>query len=399
MTQTFRRVLLALSAITLLGTLVIVVMQWTGATGPVLEDGGGPVWGDFINLWTAGRMVIDGQSPDIYNPATFVEYQQTLVSEDIGWRLWAYPPHSLLLALPFGFLGYWAALSIWSILGLVLLAYGARRFGFDRIETIILVLSPASLMCLLWGQTGNLAVGLLLLTLSERHDRDPVSIGSVGLLTIKPQLGFMIPFLWAFNKRWKLIALSATGVVILGGVATSFLGLDVWDGYLNETIPLLNEGERNGTGQFQWMIPSFFMAARILTGDGDLAANIHVVLAAGVLVVVLFHLRRSKSHEQQVAVLLVGTATITPYVHVYDLSMLLAAAFLVARVWARGENAARTAWGERAVVMAWGLPLATFGLNAIGAPIGPLLLLGLLALAIKAPAESEMKRVRVDGRS
>ena len=95
--------------------------------------------GDFINLWTAAKLVLSDRVPDIYRVDQFMAYQDTFTGgADIGLRLWAYPPHSLLLVWPFGLFGFYAALALWSLIGLAVLVAGARRFGFDRLEIAII---------------------------------------------------------------------------------------------------------------------------------------------------------------------------------------------------------------------------------------------------------------------
>ncbi|MEO5805762.1 glycosyltransferase 87 family protein [Devosia sp.] len=152
----------------------------------MLYANGTPVGGDFINLWSVAQLVLSGHSGQIYDSAAFMAFERTLTGGDLGLRLWAYPPHSLLAAWPFGLLGFYPALAAWSLLSLVVLWFGARRFGFERLEAAIIVLSPASVLSLYYGQTGNLAAGLLLFALSVRG---PGAAIAASLLSFKPQTG------------------------------------------------------------------------------------------------------------------------------------------------------------------------------------------------------------------
>ena len=81
-------------------------------------------------------------------------------------------------------------------------------------------------MNLYHGQTGSFAAGLLLLALSARSRRDPVSICAAALLTIKPQAGFLLPLLWAFQRRWQLITLTAVAVIAFVALAIAWYGPD-----------------------------------------------------------------------------------------------------------------------------------------------------------------------------
>lgn len=384
MSPTLQRFLLGLGLAHLVAFAVFWGMQLREAQGFVLADGVSPIGGDFVNLWTAGRMVLEGQIGDLYDPARFMALQQERIGAFIGHRLWAYPPHSLALAVPFALLGYLPALALWSLLGLAVLAYGARRAGFGPWQTAILLLSPASMHCIYWGQTGNLACGLLLLALSQRGPRDWVAVGATAALTIKPQIGFMLPVLWALTRQWRLILVVSAAVLAVLALTFVLTGPAPWLGYLFETLPELDGLERHGTGMFVYMIPSVFMALRILTGDGDLAATLHLGVAAVVLAWCVWLILRAPGHRARAALVLVGTAAITPYLHIYDLAMVLAGAMMVARLREAPDGTAHP-WAERAVIAAWAMPYITLLLNYAGVPLTPLLMLALLVLAARAP--------------
>jgi hypothetical protein len=76
---------------------------------------------------------------------------------------------------------------------------------------------------------------------------------------------------------------------------------------------------------------------------------------------------------------LVATALMTPYMHNYDLALLLCGALLVSRRWSSSEK--RPLWGELLVMIAWALPQLVVFVNTIGLPISPLLILPLLFMA------------------
>lgn len=331
------------------------------------------IGGDFINMWSAAQLLLDGDLASIYDHEALMAFQQTVVHAFIGLRLWAYPPHSLLLIWPLGFLSYIPALVVWSAIGLAVLAWGARRAGLTATETAIVLLSPASLYCVDVGQTGNVATGLMLVALFPRAPRAAGPIVAAALLTVKPQIGFLLPLVWGLQRRW--VAIAATGALALALVllATLLFGTETWRGYLTDTLPALDGLERYGRGPFTWRIPSAFMSFRILTGDGDLAIRLHLVFAALVGAWLVWRLVALSDAVTRAALVLVGTTLITPYIHAYDLNLLLCGALLVLRL--HPERAG--IW----VAVAWALPLLLEWLNIIGIPIAPLLILPLFALA------------------
>ena len=56
-------------------------------------------------------------------------------------------------------------------LTLAALAFCAWRAGFRPIEVLVLVIAPATVSCLIIGQTSNVFLGLLLVALSMRDGR------------------------------------------------------------------------------------------------------------------------------------------------------------------------------------------------------------------------------------
>jgi hypothetical protein len=219
----------------------------------------------------------------------------------------------------------------------------------------------------------------MLLALSARTARDPVSIAAAALLTIKPQVGFLLPLLWMFQRRWRMIAWTALIVTAFFAVAVALFGLEPWRDYIGDTLPRLNALEREGHGPFMAMIPSAFMAMRIVIGDSASALLIHFGFAIAVAAVLVFRLWRVEDANRRAAMVLIATVLMTPYIHNYDLALLLCGALLVARNWSSPGK--RAPGGELLVIVAWALPHLVVLLNTVGLPVSPLLILPLLFLA------------------
>ncbi len=378
MTQTrhpFHIALLALCLINLIAMVWRELVPTSGVEGFLYPDGT-PAGGDFINLWSAGRLVLEGRMEEIYRPDAFMAFQFSFIGAPIGHRIWAYPPHSLFLAVPFALLDYYLSLLVWSAAGLVVLGLGCRRLGMSVMETAIILLSPATVLCLYYGQTGNLTGGLLLLALSARQGRDLTAIGAAAILTIKPQMGFLLPFFWLSERRWTALIWTSSLVLIILALTVIWTGPTAWIDYVARTLAELSMLERHGTGPFMSMIPSIFMALRIVTGDGDLAIQLHLLVAIPIVVFVLWQLWRLDDPLRRAALVLVSTVIVTPYMHNYDLNLLAIAALLALRRFPPGQR------GEVPVALLVGLLLALPQLvtlfNHGGVPISPLLMLPLL---------------------
>jgi hypothetical protein len=298
----------------------------------------------------------------------------------MGDRLWAYPPHSLFFTALFAYLPYLLSFLLWTGLGLAILAAGARRLGFGWLETTIIVFSPATMLCVVHGQSGNLITGLLLIALSGdgRSARGPAL--AAALLTLKPQAGFLLPVLWLFQRRWVLIVTTSLLALGLMGFSAVLFGLSTWRDYVGDTLPALSSLEWEGWGAFLYMIPSVFISMRLLglTPEGAFAA--HILFAGIVFAVLLWRLVVVKDAQRRVILVLAGTCLITPYLHVYDMTILLAASLLLMRV--LGHTSQGATWlAIVALIVSWLLPRLVMPLGAMGLPLSPLLVLAVFAIA------------------
>lgn len=348
-------------------------------TTGILPSPHGPFGGDFVNLWTAARLVLSGAFETIYQPERFMAFQEGFTQAYIGHRVWVYPPHSLLFAWPFGTGGYFAMLAAWALLGLAVLALGARRFGFGRVETAILVLSPASMVNLAHGQSGSLVTGLLLLALAARPRSGAPSAVAAAILTVKPQIGLLLLPLWLVRRRWRLIAGAAALTLALVGLSALLFGGQSWRDYAGATLPELKALELEGGGAFMYLIPSLFMSLRLLGVDGQAALMVHAACAAAVWIAVVWRLVRLGDATRQAALVLCATCLVTPYLHVYDLGLLLAGA--LAALKGEGDAAGwRRSFVALALGVAWVLPKLVAPLGLAGFPVAPLLV-GLVCAA------------------
>jgi len=350
----------------------------SGVTG-YLQAPGVPFGGDFINQWSVGRLVLTGDIATIYLPDAFMAFQETFVGQEIGMRIWAYPPHSLLFAWPFGLGGYYLMFALWSVFGVAVLAAGARAFGFSWKETIVLTVSPAALYCITAGQTGNVAAGLMLLAFARPFGAR--TVGATALLTIKPQIGFLIPLVWLLDRRWATILLTAAVTLALVGLSIAFFGVQAWRDYLGMTLPALSELERHGDGSFKYIIPSLFMSLRLLGFDGDVAFFVHLVFAGLVFCVLVFALTRIADRRMRTALVLVTTCLVTPYMHFYDLSILLAGVLIALRACRKPALGRPLMIGA---VVAWVLPIVIVAMGLAGLPLSPLLILGMFVAVCAA---------------
>ncbi|MDX8352187.1 glycosyltransferase family 87 protein [Cognatiyoonia sp. IB215182] len=180
---------------------------------------------DFHAIWGAARLALE------MNPIAAFE-RQTLeqaysACEQIN-MFWLYPAPMAVLLTPVGALPFLPAYIGFQVLSLGLLALAVRRyFPKDRTALIAIVFAPAWLPALMVGQFTILwCVGLLAAISAMRQDRHVLSGVLIGLLTLKPTLGLLIPVILLADRRYGTIISAIITTVILHLGATALYGFD-----------------------------------------------------------------------------------------------------------------------------------------------------------------------------
>ncbi len=83
---------------------------------------------DFVNLWTASRLVEAERAVEVFDQDKFAATQRQQFGADFPFHFWSYPPHALFLTEGLAGLPYRAALAVWSLSGLLLMFLAARSF-------------------------------------------------------------------------------------------------------------------------------------------------------------------------------------------------------------------------------------------------------------------------------
>ena len=341
----------------------------------------GQIFGrDFASFWTASQLALADRITEIFDAEAF----HLALAEITGRRAitlspFPYPPHALVFFLPLALLPYVWAFATWMIGLWVLYALVAARGGANNAyRALALLIAPSTVLTVTMGQNGFLSAILFVGGMNLLW-RAPIWAGVLfGLLTFKPQLGLLIPVALLAGCHWRAVAsASATAVVLLGG-SLIVLGAETWELYLSTTVPFQRFIMEQWTGALTQMVPSPFMAARLL----DLGVPLGYAMQALSLLVaaagVAWAFRGRVEQELQTATLLVATFLATPYIFNYDMTLLsVAIIYLVQHGLDRGFVP-----GERWLLgFAWLLPLLMMFLHAIF-PVAPFVLAALFAVTL-----------------
>jgi hypothetical protein len=273
---------------------------------------------DGMNAWAAGRLVLSGHLDAVLNP-----WLPPPLVAGLRFRGWVYPPSMLLVAVPFGMLPPACGVLLFDALSLAILAFCLRAARFGRGLCAAILLCPAALDDLADSQNGALLAGLLIAGL-RRSETSPWLGGVLlGLATIKPQLGLLIPVYLLARGNWRAIASAAGTAVILCLASALAFGARSWVDFASETVPytasLLAFMTANAGNAPRAMLMSVFSLAREAGGSVHLAYAIQAISTAAVCAAAWLAARRIADQELRLAILLVTISLAPPYLWSYDM--------------------------------------------------------------------------------
>jgi hypothetical protein len=274
---------------------------------------------DFLNLWMYGHAALEADPSRFYDVATYNAELARLLGPGYPGQNWPNPPTALLLMAPFGLLGLFPALLAWMIAGLTALILTTRRlFPHARVLPLLLV-SPAALMCLISGQSSLLTTAALVGAVFC-WDRRPILAGVlIGLMTVKPQLGILVPFALLASLRWKVFGAAAVTAIALVALSVVLYGPEIWIAYITKALPLQREVLADASGAAMPFHATIFMNLRGVFGnDPAMVAQVASTVAAIGAVVWAFAFHRNADPLLLCALLLACTQSASPYMSTYD---------------------------------------------------------------------------------
>ncbi len=284
---------------------------------------------DFVNVWAAGRLVLDGQPAAAYDWSVHKAMEDAAtgaVSDEYFAGL--YPPTFLLVAAPLALLPYAAAWLAWMAASFSAFAAALRAITGSRFAPALAFAFPPALANIAVGQNGFLTAALIggALSLLERQ---PVAAGCLlGLLTYKPQFGILFPLVLAASWRWRAIIAAAGMSVALAAASLILSGPASWEG-LVDVMPRFSDDILHG-GHTDWSkLQSMFSLVLALGGGTRVAWALQGMLSATTATTLCVLWRSRAPFDLKAAALAIGTVLATPYCYMYDQVILaIAIAFL-----------------------------------------------------------------------
>ncbi len=328
---------------------------WAAQGFWLVDRAGQAIANDFVNVWAAGKLALEGQPAAAYDWAVHREVEVAAVEHDFdGYYGWHYPPTFLFVAAPLAALPYLTAALVWLAVTLPAYMLTIRSIIGERLGLLLACAFPGVIWNISAGQNGFLTaalIGGMLINLERR----PILAGVfLGLLTYKPQFGILFPVVLVFDGRWRVIAAAVATASALGAAALLTFGLQSWQAFV-EWMPVTSAvvfGDgRAGLNKLQ----SLFGVVRWLGGGMTAAWLAQGVFIAVLAAAVVALWRRSVSYEIKAAALAVAALLATPYLYIYDFPVLaIPLAFLVRA----GQRDGFLAYEWPALAAACGLILA-----------------------------------------
>ncbi|MBI4985806.1 MAG: DUF2029 domain-containing protein, partial [Rhodocyclales bacterium] len=187
--------------------------------------GGTPLYTDFTTFYAAALQLRSEPAENLYVPERM--YQAELaaaraasaspLTEDqarvIGYAAWMYPPLTMLLAAPFGFLGYLAAYLAWLAATSAVYLAAMHQVLCRREAWAYALAAPPTFYNAMYGQTGFLTAGLVALGLANLARRPTLAGICIGLAAFKPHFGILLPLALVAGGHWQPFGVATITVV------------------------------------------------------------------------------------------------------------------------------------------------------------------------------------------
>lgn len=325
----------AVSAILLATAVGVAVAQYSSARDLILPAGA-PVGGDFVAFHVAAREAADGRAAALYERAAFEARLKELGPPKERYGLtWQYPPTYLFVIAPLALFAFVPGYILWT--GATAAAFFAilRAAGFSGIILFVILAAPSTFHAVITGQNGFLTASLIAIA-ALYPDKRPIAAGiAAALLTVKPQLGVLIPIAYLAGGCWRAFFIAAAGAIALASASAAVFGAEAWTAFFAAAAGAADYVASGAMPLYKMATP--YAAARLagLPPEWSAAVQFLFVFASAGAVALVW--RRVKDAELRAAVLCALAFLAAPYAYYYEFVILaLPAAILAKRAMENG---------------------------------------------------------------
>jgi hypothetical protein len=341
---------------------------------------GAPVGRDFVNFWVGGRLAIEGRLDllvdfDRYNDLIF-----QLFHHNARGLVFSYPPHILLLLVPFGALPFLPAVLLYSAGNLALIAAATRLLARDRALAWAACLAPAALVMVAVGHFGGLLAFLAIFILT-RGARRPILAGCcLALISIKPQFAAGLALFLLLVGQWRVVLAAAPATAGLIGLSVLAFGVKPWIGFFDWTLPfhaqLLSSFQLSA---FRTATSAYTVAR--MAGLGDAAAQVvHFAYAMPFFAGAAYLYVRRGADPRVIGLALFGVLALLPYTAIHDAAIVIPA--LTVALFADSGRACRPFLPLGLASALWFAPDFAIPFGQFALPIVPVAMMVAMAVAL-----------------
>jgi len=290
--------------------------------GWIVDAGGHPLTTDFMSLWTAGHLTLEGQAASTYDPHLRHAAQLAVVGHPFhGYFDFAYPPIFLFAVAALAMLPYASAFLVW--VGLTLAIYVAMIAVVARSNAAIVfaLAAPWSFAVVEVGQTGFLTAALIGTVLLNLERRALIAGVALALLAYKPQFGLLFPIALAAGGYWRALGWAFLAAAITFAFSGVVFGFEIFAAFAHQLPASADALLRQGGVGFN-KLQSIYGITRWLGGRDGAGWTAQAIVTAGAAITVLALWRSQASFALKAAGLCAATLLATPYVFAYDLPLL-----------------------------------------------------------------------------
>jgi alpha-1,2-mannosyltransferase len=367
---------------------IVVFAGWPAAGRPWLDHQHFVFGRDFLNTWLGGRSIFFGGPASWFDFRVYNEAIQQILGVPYPVTYWSYPPDIVLFVWPFGLMPYLPAYIAWCAIGIALYLLACSS-AVPRDRFLFLAVAPGIAVCIFFGQNGFYTSALLIGGLLSR-DRRPVLAGILfGILTIKPQLGLLVPVVLLLERRWLTIASAAATAGVLVAATGMLFGWNVWIEFWQKVVPQQVWLTETSDGLIYSMVATAFFGARLIDLPLSVAWAVQYVVAAVAFAAVVWTYWKRRDPALSLALFVAATFLFTPYILNYDMVVF---GFVVALLRDRTDNTMRDHW---LLIALWTLPVTMMMSAIVWVPLAPIVLIAFAVWLIRRMMQSDRSEVQL----
>ena len=298
----------------------------------IIDDKGLGIPTDFVNVWSAGKLALQGHAADAYDWATQKQLQIAILGQSYpGNFAWHYPPPFLFVAAILASFPYVAAYMAWPLISFVPFAFVLRGLVGRPFGWLLAAAFPVVLVNTLIGQNGFLTAALVGGTLYLMPVRPVLAGICLGLLSYKPQYGLLFPLVLIVASQWTVFVTAGVVAVLMAIASLAAFGTEAWLAWWH-WLPMASQAFLS-EGRAPWgKMQSIFATVRFFDGTEHFAWICQWTMTALVACALVALWCSRLRYSIKAAGLATGTLLATPYLFLYDVMVLAVPVALLIRI-------------------------------------------------------------------